>query len=271
MAYIIGPKKEQSIYLIKDPLRDCVYIDSAKKDQLKEAYRRHRYGRRALTRKLFDDAKENGIMPKLYLLEDLEATEREAYNHVLAWARRCYDVDFEIICGGKFSDQMMDLNAESMSVYKRIEELEPRSLLVSDNELFGDYGTKKFHRDKGNPEGVTVRVSDDEYAYISGKAQELNMSMSDMCRELVMKGYIQHVDAEVFDVLYESVEKFRVRNNILQQILLTIHATQRYNPMDLKIIQEQIDENARQQQVTMMQVNEMLQTLREDIREHIAD
>ena len=271
MAYIIGPKMKQTIYVIESPTLDFVYIDKSKTNQLKEAYRRHRYGRRAMTREMFDEAKINGNMPKMYLLEEVELTEREAFNHVVAWAKHFDDHGFELLCGEKFFDYVKNLNEDSMRAYEQIKSMDPFDLLVPDNELFANYGNQRRHHEDGTPAVITISVSEDEYDYVNSEADALNMSMSEFCKQLVMKGYIQKIDSDVFSDLWEFVDGFRKRNDILKEILITIYRTQRYYPMDLKIIQEQTEENSRQKIEAMKSVNEILSLLRKDVREHIDE
>jgi len=271
MAYIIGPKMKQTIYVIEAPTLDFVYIDKAKTDQLKEAYRRHRYGRRAMTRDLFEEAKIDGNMPKMYFLEEVELTEREAFSRVVAWAKHFDDHGYELLCGEKFYGYVKDLNDDSKCAYEQIKNIDPFALLVSDNELFANYGSQRRRHEEGTPAVITISVSEDEYDYVNSEANALSMSMSEFCKQLVMKGYIQKIDPDVFTDLWEFIDGFRKRNNLLQQILLTIYRTQRYNPMDLQIIQEQTDENNRQQIEAMERVNEMLCSLRKDVREHINE
>jgi len=271
MTDIMEPKIKQSIYVIEDQANLMVYIDKAKSSQLKEAYKRHRYGRRTMTKNMFEEWQNSGTMPKMYLLEEVELTEREAYKHMLAWARYFHEYGFQLLCGKKFYSQVMDIHDETELIYHEIHKDDLFSLISSEKELFSDYGRKRNHNRECKPSVISISVSEEEYDYIYEKAADLGMSMSSFCRKQIMHGYVQKVEQDVFLRLWEYTDKYRERTNVLKNILRTIYCTKKYYPMDLRIIQEQTEENRRQHIEAMKWCREVLHSLQEDIRNNIDE
>ena len=268
MAYIIGPIWKQSIYVIHDTIMGSVYVDKAKTDQLKEAYKRHRYGRRAMTKAIFENGRDGGAMPKMYFLEEVELTEQEAYHHVLAWARHFKESGYSLLCESEFGFQVENLNRESSEVYELIKQINIDDCLIQENELFANYGNQRW-RSSDAPTVISFTVTEQEYNEIKKRADVVETSVSQFCKHMVLSGYIQHVDREVYSEVYELIDTFHERNNVLKAILLTIYRTGKYNPIDLEIIQKQTEENGRMQCEVMDRLLDALHLLQDDIRMHV--
>ena len=105
-----------------------VYIGKTKAQKLSAVFSRHICGSCAATRDHF--GKKDPIRPKMYLLEQIQATEAVGYRHVLAFAAVFLQTGYIILNHQGTREQLFDLHPETRKLVEKIRSTPLETILM---------------------------------------------------------------------------------------------------------------------------------------------
>ena len=264
MAYIIKPMEdpafEMAIYVILSPFGQECFVGKCFADKLKEAYKQHYYLKNEKTKELFLKAKEQDILPPMYMLTQLEIPKREAFFYVVAWTKYFMEHGYLSLAGEGIEQYLHDLKDESKRIYEEIKYVPFSSVCEEGKDLFPAYGKQRLRRTENSKKQIYVSVKPKEYDLIKQKADAQYMSLSKYCKSILLSEQNNTLDPQFSDLFLSYLEDFSRRDEMIKQIMLTIYSTKKYRSVDLKILQELIDKNEQQQQEAMDRILEIIQT-----------
>ena len=239
--------KQFIIYAICFSFGKQIYVGKTLKHAVKSHYKDHYILRYSLTKDLFETAKSTCVIPKMYLLENLETTEVMAYRHCVAWIKYFMEHGFECIAYEGTKAAAENLLEESKDIYEKIRSIPEHEVLQEDKVLVSNI---REYRKK------TASETDSEYCFIGFRAtkqdaekiqvaaNKLQRSVSEYCRAAAVDGCIVNVD---YNFLWKYMEELVRVNRLLEQMIYTIYETQSYQPQDIANIQKKVDAVVEQQ------------------------
>ena len=266
MPYIIkrDALNDYTIYVIFFPAQNSFYVGKSVTDNLKKTYENHYYGGIKTTKQLFIEAKKEDINPPIYRLETLIGTELDTKVHYFAWAKYFTKLGFKPVCGKNMLRHIENLGNEAQQIYDEIKDKTFEQVCPIGTDLYPNIGKERAKRKTTERNMITFRVQNSEYQNIKKEAQEASLSVSDYCKKKILNGRVINVNKEVLTLFSESLNEFKIRNQLLKQILSAIYRTNRYTPADLKVIQDAIDNSAKLQQEYILEIKDILKLIIEN-------
>ena len=105
------------IYVLINPKTREFYVNHSTEKGLKDAYRHHHYGLRYKTADSFVKLKQEGQKPCCFVLEKLNTTKVDAYNHVIVWTKIFIENDYINLDKGNVVDYANDLFDANQVLY----------------------------------------------------------------------------------------------------------------------------------------------------------
>lgn len=135
--------EERLIFLMRSPLSKEFFIGHCKPNSLMPIFRQHCAGDRYRTNVCFTDLKKQGLHPCLTVLNKVNCTQVEAYNHVVAWTKLFVDAGYISLNTGEIMCYIKDLNKRSAAVYKTLNVKMLSAICGCETCLVSHYGYKK--------------------------------------------------------------------------------------------------------------------------------
>lgn len=244
MAHIKSDKKytvkvPKIIYALISPIDNRFLVGKVTVGAERNRYKNHKTLRYPTTNAMCKDLNDQGLLPKMYLLESVTVTEVEGYSHRVAWTRYFLEHGFRGVDHKKTIEYANDLIGTSAQVYAEICGKNISEVLSAEHDMFPNYGQRKKRDDAKKFITISFRVSPEEAEQIRALAREKNCTMAKYCRDTVLDGAAIHVD---YDALIEVVGELREVKNRFSQMIYTISQIKNYYPEDLKEIQNMRDE-----------------------------
>lgn len=261
MAYII-PQKEVldiAIYVILFPANKQCYVWKTPVSNLKTTYKRHYNGGNAKTKTSFMEAKQQGDMPPMYILKQLQTTQEEAFLHCIAWTKYFQKREFNSLSGEFINQYAENLGEETRAIYDEIKDIPIEKICVPGKDLFPNYGRGRQRGVKTNV--IAFKLSPKELKEVQKAARENDLSVSEYCRRMIRNGRVIKADSSVVEAVNEQNKQLITMNRLLKQILLNIYRTGKYYPSDLEIIQKAIADNQNQQKQALVEFDKCLEKL----------
>lgn len=222
-------KIETEIYVILSSTTDEFYIGKTKKPNHYQAYKDHARLKNSQTKELFSRAIEEGLPPKMYLLETINATKTEGYARCVVWTKYFLDLGYSPIAAPTTVDYANDLTDENLHYFSQIKDIPIEKIIDEKNLLVANYEPRTKEKKKNH---IALCVTPEEYDYIQKRAEKEGLTMSKYCKEMVIAGDIIRVD------LSEHLREIRQVKKVLHEIQLAILQNGRYYPADLENLQK---------------------------------
>ena len=133
-----------AIYAIMMPTGPEIYIGQCECRNLRNHYRDHYNLLKGQTKQLIEAGKKEGQRPEMYLIEELEITEAEAYKHVVAWVKYFVENGRVSLNHTKTNAYADDLTPETAAIYDQIQYLSTEEITSDERRLFRDYGLRSM-------------------------------------------------------------------------------------------------------------------------------
>ena len=225
-------KIDTEIYVILSPDNTEFYVGKTKKPNHYQAYKDHVRLKNAQTKNLFSRSIENGLAPKMYLLETINATKTEAYSHCVVWTKFFLHNYFSPIAAQTTIDYANDLNDENLKLYLQIKDIPIEKIINNETLLVSNYESRKQEKKKDH---IGVCVTPEEYDFIQTRAEKEGLTVSKYCKELIVKDKIIRID------LSDYLREMRDIKKILYEIQFAILQNGRYYPADLENLQKLVN------------------------------
>ena len=232
--------RERIIYAILSPFDKQVYVGHTLKSAVKNHYKDHRILRYQQTKHLFQEAKKLSLIPKMYLLEEVETVAVKAYKHCVAWTKYLTEQGYITITQKATNMYAEDLLEETQILYEAIRQ-QPLEQIFSDERVL--VGSVKNYRTKKNAESndtmfIGFRVTQKDEAKIRAAAGKKQWNVSEYCRAAAVDGAVVNVD---FNFLWRYTGELIGVKDLLQQLIYTIQETGNYHPQDIETVRKMID------------------------------
>lgn len=234
-------KKTIKIYALKSEISKEIFVWKAEKTRLYQLYKVHVGKQNNQTKDLFERSELAGEYPKMYLLDTVTATEREAFRHCVAWTRYFSDKGFILLARKKILDYAVDLLPETQTIYDGIKDLPVEQVLTEEGLVVRNYRRKtKFAKEDAEKEEstLTIYLTRDERENVRKLAEEEGMSLSRYCKNMVLDGQIVNIETPP---VWEYMDSLREAKIILRRTLYSIYQSEKYNPADLANIEKGIE------------------------------
>ena len=206
-----------------------------------------------------------GKRPRIYLLEEVNQTERDAYRHVIAWIRFFKGHGYTSCAYAETNRYADNIRDESKEIFREISTLNITELLSPEREMFPNYGNKYETRKEKNGDEetvVTMKLTAEEVEYIRKEAEKRNTSINKYCRACVLDGAIFNYSFEYFS---KYINELRYARNNLKQAIFAIYQTGDYYPEDLKQVQELADAVAKHEIEITNKINRTMRSFHKKV------
>lgn len=268
MAHIIKeeraePMCDYAVYIIISPFDDkTFFISKTKQDRLRKTYAEH-YGLRvSKTKALFERAKEENLLPALYILEAQKMSGEEAFGRCVAWTKYFLEHGFTQTKTDILTVYAKSLSDSTAEFYAKIRDEKLEDVLQPKDGIFPEYGKRNRVENKlrNINRAVPVHFDNEEYTLLKNKAEELGLSLNSYCRRMILNGRIVQTD---FGVIGKYLEEFTSSKTLIKQIGYSIFSTGNYFPADLENIQNFIDQLTELEKKVNEEMSKTIHTLRE--------
>lgn len=225
-------KIDTEIYVILSSNSNEFYIGKTKKPNHYQAYKDHARLKNVQTKELFSRAMDEGLPPKMYLLETINATKTEGYSRCVVWTKYFLDHGYSPIATRTTVDYANDLTDENLQIYSQIKDTFIEKIIDENNLLVSNYEPRTKEKKKDH---IAICVTPEEYDYVQKCAEKEGLTMSKYCKEMVIAGEIVRVN------LSEHLREIRQIKKVLYEIQLAILQNGRYYPADLENLQKLVD------------------------------
>lgn len=225
-------KTDVEIYVILSSDSDEFYVGKTKNPNHYQAYKDHARLKNSQTKELFSCSIENGMPPKMYLLEIVNATKTEAYTRCVIWTKYFLEHGFSPVAAQTTIEYANDLHEENKLLYQQIKDILIDGIICEDTLLVSTYEPRKKEKKKDH---IALCVTPDEYDLIQKRAENEGLTLSKYCKEMVIAGGIVRFN------LSEYTKEIREVKKVLYEIQLAILQNGRYYPTDLENLQKLID------------------------------
>lgn len=259
-------KKQIIVYAIYFPFGNRIYVGKTLKHAVQNHYKDHYILRYNLTKNYFQEAKERSYVPKMYLLEELNAADADAYRHCVAWVRYFIDRGFHCITHDGTREYALDLLEETQEIYEKIQTLSVEDVLHDNHILVSHVRSKRKNKTDQAMEDyefIGFRATKEDVEKIRVAAEEKQWSLSEYCRAAAVDGCIVNVD---FNFLWRYIDELKNTEQMLEQTILTIQETGKYHQQDLDNIQNKIDLVLDCEERINREINAVMETAQEEIR-----
>lgn len=266
MAHIVKenrakPMQDYVVYVIVSPFNDkTFYISKTKQNRLRKAYAEHFGLRIVKTKALFEKAKEAGLRPALYILENEKMSVEDAFSRSVAWTKYFLNFGYSQIKADSLTRYAADLTDASQKYYDKIKDKQLDEVFQPEGGVFSKYGERTTKKNAAAKTVVSVFLDENEYALIKQRATEVGLSKGAYCKRMSLNGKILQVD---YSVIEKYLAEFNSSKTLLKQILYSIYSTGNYYPADLENIQNFIVQLTELEMKVNEEIANTIRTLRE--------
>lgn len=258
---VSGETEEIAIFVILSPFDKSCFVWKTPINKLRDIYKYHYYLNSPKTKELFERARENNIVPPMYHLQTVDTSQKKAFLYCIAWTKLFEDHGYVSISGEVIDKYTDELREETYKIYESIKEVPLNEICSEGNDLFPDFGRERKKNKTKKKTAISFLLDDKELETVKSAAEQNGLTLADYCKQSSLNGRVVKVDVDAFDLISECYKEFSARNKVLMQILIEIHRTGNYIPADLKIIQEAVNENKKQQQKMFKDLRKTLNEL----------
>lgn len=236
-------KHELDIYVILSGISDEFIVWKVKSGNAYKAFADHVRLKSWRTKDLFTRSIEQKKMPKMYLLETVNCSQREAMKHCIVWTKYFLAHNRVPIVGDTMISYANDLDEESLRIYKQIEGRLFEDVINSETAIVENYQPKIWSKSeeteqKGEKkrQETTITFNEELYKIVRKKADYLGLPLAKYGRIMMANGFVFRFD------FAEYLKEIRSIKRVMQDIQEAIYQSGRYFPSDLENLEKCIDE-----------------------------
>ena len=236
-------KHEIDIYAILSEISDEFIVWKIKSGNTYTAYKDHARLKSSYTKELFLRSIEQMKMPKMYLLETVNCSQREAMKRCIVWTKYFKEYEKTPLAGEIMKDYADTLDAESQELFEEIRHKPFEEIINPNTAIVEDYQSKCWSKNKEDTEEkpktskqIKIVVKPEQYQIIRKKAAYLNMPIAKYGRTMMVNGFVFRFD------FADYLNEIRSIKRTIQDIQEAIYQSGRYFPSDLENLEKCINE-----------------------------
>lgn len=269
-------KSELDIYVILSQISEEFIVWKIKSGNAYTAYKDHARLKSLYTKDLFTRSIERKKMPKMYLLETVNCSQREAMKHCIVWTKYFKEHGITPLAGEVMIDFADTLDEQSLALYKKIKDRPFEEIINPETAIVENYQPKSWSKStKGTAEKpisskqIKIIANPEQYQIIQKKADYLNMPIAKYGRTMMVNGFVFRFD------FAEYLNEIRRIKRVIQDIQEAIYQSGRYFPSDLENLEKCIDEvndvQRKMMKDTLRIIKKQAATMPEDLYEEYKD
>lgn len=206
---INGMKKYKILVLLT--ATKTAYVMSTTSNDMQRIYRSHQEGNNVATNAMF----EGDFLPRLFLLEEINATSVDAFGHRVAWSAY-FEYNGYTLADNALRSHIARLHPNDKLVLDLIKGV-PLSLVLSPK---GEIKVK-YHPTDDVAKKVCFSVSPTEYAQLKIESAGVRMTVQDYCRAKFFQQQVTRPDIWALHRCGKKVDEVaNMANNIASQGLI---------------------------------------------------
>lgn len=236
-------KSELDIYVILSEISEEFIVWKIKSGNAYTAYKDHARLKSLYTKDLFLRSIEQMKMPKMYLLETINCSQREAMKHCIVWTKYFREHGKTPLAGEVMVDYTDTLDEQSLALYEEIKDRPFEEIVNPETAIVENYQPKSWNRDAKDTtekpissKQIKIVANPEQYKIIQKKADYLNMPIAKYGRSMMVNGFVFRFD------FAEYLKEIRSIKRVMQDIQEAIYQSGRYFPSDLENLEKCIDE-----------------------------
>lgn len=234
---------ELDIYVILSEISDEFIVWKVRSGNAYKAFADHVRLKSWRTKDLFTRSIEQKKMPKMYLLETVNCSQREAMKHCIVWTKYFLAHNKTPIAGDTMISYANDLDEESLIIYEQIEGRLFEDVINSETAVVENYQPKIWSKSeeakqKGEKKRreTTITFNEELYKIVRKKADYLGLPLAKYGRIMMVNGFVFRFD------FAEYLKEIRSIKRVMQDIQEAIYQSGRYFPSDLENLEKCINE-----------------------------
>lgn len=236
-------KNELDIYVILSEISEEFIVWKIKSGNAYTAYKDHARLKSLYTKDLFLRSIEQMKMPKMYLLETVNCSQREAMKHCIVWTKYFREHGITPLAGEVMVDYTDTLDEQSLVLYEEIKNRPFEEIINPETAIVENYRSKSWSKNTNgttekpkNSKQIKIVANPEQYQIIQKKADYLNMPIAKYGRTMMVNGFVFRFD------FAEYLDEIRRIKRVIQDIQEAIYQSGRYFPSDLENLEKCIDE-----------------------------
>ena len=236
-------KNELDIYVILSEISEEFIVWKIKSGNAYTAYKDHARLKSLYTKDLFLRSIEQMKMPKMYLLETVNCSQREAMKHCIVWTKYFRERGKIPLAGEVMVDYADTLDEQSLVLYEEIKDRSFEEIINPETAIVENYRSKSWSKKTNsttekpkNSKQIKIVANPEQYQIIQKKADYLNMPIAKYGRTMMVNGFVFRFD------FTEYLDEIRRIKRVIQDIQEAIYQSGRYFPSDLENLEKCIDE-----------------------------
>lgn len=236
-------KNELDIYVILSEISEEFIVWKIKSGNAYTAYKDHARLKSLYTKDLFLRSIEQMKMPKMYLLETVNCSQREAMKHCIVWTKYFRERGKTPLAGEVMVDYADTLDEQSLVLYEEIKDRPFEEIVNPETAIVENYRSKSWSKNTNgttekpkNSKQIKIVANPEQYQIIQKKADYLNMPIAKYGRTMMVNGFVFRFD------FAEYLDEIRRIKRVIQDIQEAIYQSGRYFPSDLENLEKCIDE-----------------------------
>lgn len=236
-------KNELDIYVILSEISEEFIVWKIKSGNAYTAYKDHARLKSLYTKDLFLRSIEQMKMPKMYLLETVNCSQREAMKHCIVWTKYFRERGKTPLAGEVMVDYADTLDEQSLVLYEEIKDRPFEEIINPETAIVENYRSKSWSKNTNgttekpkNSKQIKIVANPEQYQIIQKKADYLNMPIAKYGRTMMVNGFVFRFD------FAEYLDEIRRIKRVIQDIQEAIYQSGRYFPSDLENLEKCIDE-----------------------------
>ena len=236
-------KNELDIYVILSEISEEFIVWKIKSGNAYTAYKDHARLKSLYTKDLFLRSIEQMKMPKMYLLETVNCSQREAMKHCIVWTKYFRERGKIPLAGEVMVDYADTLDEQSLVLYEEIKDRSFEEIINPETAIVENYRSKSWSKKTNNTtekpknsKQIKIVANPEQYQIIQKKADYLNMPIAKYGRTMMVNGFVFRFD------FAEYLDEIRHIKRVIQDIQEAIYQSGRYFPSDLENLEKCIDE-----------------------------
>ena len=236
-------KNELDIYVILSEISEEFIVWKIKSGNTYTAYKDHARLKSLYTKDLFLRSIEQMKMPKMYLLETVNCSQREAMKHCIVWTKYFRERGKTPLAGEVMVDYADTLDEQSLVLYEEIKDRPFEEIINPETAIVENYRSKSWSKNTNgttekpkNSKQIKIVANPEQYQIIQKKADYLNMPIAKYGRTMMVNGFVFRFD------FAEYLDEIRRIKRVIQDIQEAIYQSGRYFPSDLENLEKCIDE-----------------------------
>lgn len=236
-------KNELDIYVILSEISEEFIVWKIKSGNAYTAYKDHARLKSLYTKELFRQSIEQKKMPKMYLLETINCSQRDAMKHCIVWTKYFREHGKTPLTKDIMMDYTDTLDEQSIAIYDEIKDKTLEEIINPETVIVDNYQSKKWNNStKSTSEKsekskqIKIVVNPEQYKIIKNKADYLQMPIAKYGRIMMVNGFVFRFD------FAEYLNEIRSIKRVIQDIQEAIYQSGRYFPSDLENLEKCINE-----------------------------